>query len=216
MAVTCERIRDALSARMDGEVPNLPDRLIDEHLAGCAGCAAWQQEAASLGEQMVIREDAPDLVGPVLAAVRLDEARRAARRRRAAATRFSLAAIAVIQLAFSGPGLLLGHDHTAPIHVAHEVGSFEAALALGLLLAVWRPRLAAGMLPLVAAITGLLLLTAGSDVAAGRTSTFAESPHLLDLAGLLLLMRLAVATGGWAGVQLGLPRPTPTQPAGRG
>lgn len=216
MVVTCDRIREALSARLDGEAADLPEHLVDEHVAGCAECAAWQQQALSLAARVVTQTTGPDLVGPVLSAVRADEAQRAARRRRATATRVGLALIALIQLALSGPGLILGHDHTAPIHVAHEVGSFDAALALGLLLAAIRPRLAAGMLPLVAAITGLLLLTAGSDVAAGRTSAMTESPHLLDLAGGLLLLRLATATGGWTGLRVGLARATPTLPAGRG
>ena len=216
IAVNCERIREALSARLDGEAADLPGPVIDEHVAGCADCAAWQQQAMTLAARTATPATAPDLVGPVLSAVRAEEAHRARRRRRATATRIGLAAIALVQLAFSGPGLILGHDHTAPIHVAHEVGSFDAALALGLLLAAIRPRLAAGMLPLVAAITGLLLLTAGSDVAAGRTSAFTESPHLLDLAGGLLLLRLAIATAGWAGLRVGLPRSTPTLPAGRG
>ena len=216
MVVECERIREALSARLDGEVTELSDVVIDEHVGGCAACAAWRQQALSLADRTATPAVAPDLVGPVLSAVRAAEARQAVRRRRASATRLALAAIALVQLAFSGPGLILGHDHTAPIHVAHEVGSFDAALALGLLLAALRPRLAAGMLPLVAAITGLLLLTAGSDVAAARTSAFTESPHLLDLAGALLLLRLAIATAGWTGLRVGLPRSTPTLPAGRG
>ena len=216
MGVKCDRIREALSARLDGEADELPDHLLDEHLADCAECAAWHEQAVTLAARTATPATAPDLVGPVLSAVRADEARRAARRRRATATRISLALIAIAQLALSGPGLILGHDHTAPIHVAHEVGSFDAALALGLLLAAIRPRLAAGMLPLVAAITGLLLLTAGSDVAAGRTSAFTESPHLLDLAGGLLLLRLTTATGGWTGLRVGLPRSTPTLPTGRG
>jgi predicted anti-sigma-YlaC factor YlaD len=205
-----------LSARLDGEPSGVPDHLIDEHVGGCPGCAEWQQQAMALATRTAEPIEAPDLVAPVLAAVRSEEARAGVRRRRATATRFSLGALALVQLALSVPGLILGHDHTAPIHVAHEVGSFDAALALGLLLAALWPRLAAGMLPLVAAITGLLLLTAGSDVAAGRTAALTESPHLLDLAGLLLLMRLAVTTGGWSGLRMGLPRSMPTQPAGRG
>ena len=215
MSVKCEDVRESLSARIDGEAGMVPDDLVDAHVATCPGCTAWRQSALDLRAQAPLRADAPDLVGPVLAAVRADEARRAARRRRATATRAALALIALVQLAFSGPGLILGHDHTAPIHVAHEVGSFDAALAIGLLLAAVRPSLAAGMLPLVAAITGLLLLTAGSDVAAGRTGVMTESPHLLDFAGVLLLLRVAMATG-WTGPRLGLPRSTPTQPAGRG
>lgn len=214
MGVTCEHIREALSARLDGEPAGMAEDLLDNHVADCADCRAWQRQAIDLKRTTAVAADPPDLVARVLTSVRAAEARTAARRRRALATRSALALIAAVQLALSVPGLVLGHDHTAPIHVAHEVGSFEAALALGLLLAARWPRLATGMLPLVATITGLLLLTAGSDVAAGRTTAAIEWPHLLDLAGLLLMLRLAMAAGGWPGVRL--PRSIPTQPAGRG
>ena len=213
--MTCERIREALSARLDGEPAEVSDELLDKHLSGCSRCAEWQRQAVALRAAPVLPYDAPDLVASVLTTVRAEEARVASRRRRAIFTRSALALIAAVQLALSVPGLILGHDHTAPIHVAHEVGSFEAALALGLLLATLWPRLAAGMLPLVGAITGLLLLTAGSDVAAGRTTAAIEWPHLLDLTGLLLLLRLAVAAGGWPGIRVGVPRSFPPQPAGR-
>ncbi len=41
----CDRIREALSARIDGEDPGLPDGECDAHLGGCADCRAWQQRA---------------------------------------------------------------------------------------------------------------------------------------------------------------------------
>jgi predicted anti-sigma-YlaC factor YlaD len=216
MLVTCEHIRAAISARLDGEPTGVPDKLVDAHVAECPGCAGWQQQATALKAAARATAEPPDLVARVLTAVRAEEASTAARRRRSLVTRSALALIAVVQLALSVPGLLLGHDHTAPIHVAHEVGSFEAALAIGLLLAACWPRLAAGMLPLVAAITGLLLLTAGSDVATGRTTAAIEWPHLLDLSGLLLLLRLAITAGGWTGFRLRTPQAFPTQLAGRG
>ncbi|MFG2138213.1 zf-HC2 domain-containing protein [Streptomyces sp. NPDC048650] len=46
----CSRIRTALSARLDGEErpPGLTDRLLDDHLAGCAQCRRWQARAEAL------------------------------------------------------------------------------------------------------------------------------------------------------------------------
>ena len=41
----CDRFREAISARIDGEDPGLPDAAIEAHLAGCAACRAWQQRA---------------------------------------------------------------------------------------------------------------------------------------------------------------------------
>lgn len=207
MGVMCERIREELSARLDGEASSLPETDVAEHVRGCLGCAAWLQTAQRLSTVPAMPA-APDLTASILTAVRADEASRGARRARALSTRSALAVLSIVQLAVSGPVLLFGHDHTAPIHVAHEVGSFDAALAIGLLIAAIKPRLATGMLPLVAAITGLLLLTAASDVVTGRTLLTSEAPHLLDLIGLLLMARLAATSGGWQPPRMPLPRAT--------
>jgi hypothetical protein len=103
-----------------------------------------------------------------------------------------LLVVAATQLAVSVPLLLLGHDREAPIHVAHETGSLDVAVAIGLLVAVRRPRRALGMLTLVGTAALLLAGTAGMDLASGLTSWTDEAPHLLVVAGWLLLRRLAV------------------------
>ena len=41
----CDRFREAVSARIDGEDPGLPDSALDAHLGACADCRAWQQRA---------------------------------------------------------------------------------------------------------------------------------------------------------------------------
>jgi predicted anti-sigma-YlaC factor YlaD len=205
MVVNCELIREDLSARLDHEEPRLSDAVVAAHLQDCRQCPTWLRAAQELRELTGLLP-APDLTASILTAVRADQARRGARRTRSLSTRWALALLGVIQLAISGPVLLFGHDHTAPIHIAHEVGSFDAALAIGLLLAAIKPRLAAGMLPLVAAITALLLITAASDVATGRTLATSEAPHLLDLLGLLLMTRLATTSGGWSPPRITLPR----------
>jgi hypothetical protein len=41
----CDRFREAISARIDGEDPGLPDGALDVHLGVCAGCRAWQERA---------------------------------------------------------------------------------------------------------------------------------------------------------------------------
>lgn len=205
MVVKCEHIREDLSARLDGEAPALAEEVVARHLESCAACTTWWNTAQELSA-IVTTPDAPDLTASILTAVRSNEASRGARRTRALTTRWALGLLSLVQLAISGPVLLFGHDHTAPIHIAHEVGSFDAALAIGLLLAAIKPRLAAGMLPLVAAITGLLLLTAASDVVTGRTLATNEAPHLVDLVGLLLMARLAATSGGWTPPRVAIPR----------
>lgn len=106
-------------------------------------------------------------------------------------TRGALAAVALAQLVWvTVPALLFG-DRGAPIHVSHEMGSFDMALAVGFLVAAWRPARAQGMRVLVGAVALFLVLTAAMDLATGRTSMTDEAPHLLAVAGWLLLRRLA-------------------------
>ncbi|MFJ9950439.1 zf-HC2 domain-containing protein [Kitasatospora sp. NPDC091207] len=44
----CAHFRTALSARLDGEPTGLPDRRLDKHLARCATCRAWLEQAERL------------------------------------------------------------------------------------------------------------------------------------------------------------------------
>ncbi|HEY8523655.1 MAG TPA: zf-HC2 domain-containing protein [Acidimicrobiales bacterium] len=44
----CSRIREAVSARLDGERPGVPPARVEAHLATCADCRAWARAAASL------------------------------------------------------------------------------------------------------------------------------------------------------------------------
>jgi hypothetical protein len=124
------------------------------------------------------------------------------RRREVALTRASLVAIAATQLIWvSIPALVFGTDGDAPIHVSHEMGSFALAVAVGFLVAAWRPARAQGMRALLGAAALLLVLTAGLDLARGSTSVSDEIPHALVVAGWLLLRRLAMLTPSGYGDQ---------------
>ena len=93
------------------------------------------------------------------------------------------------------PAPLLGDDAAAPLHLARELGAFQVALAVGLLLAAWQPRRRAQLLPVVAVLSVCPAVIAALDVAAGRTTAPAEGHHLLQLAGLGLLWLLAHPSG---------------------
>ena len=103
--------------------------------------------------------------------------------------------VAALQLCSAVPALL-GDDAGASVHIAHEQGSWELALAVGLLVVVWRPVRAAAMLPLVGALAAGLALTMALDIAAGRTQAAAEAPHGLAFLGLGLLWLVAHPTFG--------------------
>jgi hypothetical protein len=158
----CAQIREALSARLDGEAADLPDPVVDDHLGGCRACAAWSEEVATLHRMVRVREAerVPDLSVAIVEAF-VPEGRRAkagpARGvllgEHISGARWALFVVALTQLVLAGPALLLGEDTGATIHVAREVGSFGVALAVGLLVAAWQPARAWGLLPLATSST---------------------------------------------------------------
>jgi predicted anti-sigma-YlaC factor YlaD len=182
----CDTFREAISARIDGEDPGLPAAAVDAHLAGCADCRGWQQRAhavtrrARLGGSFLDR----DLTARVLAAPPVA----ATGRRRGFSQRALLAAVAVGQLAITVPLLVLGHDHDAGTHAAHELGSFDLALAIAFAVGAIRPALSAGLAwPCAIAASGLSG-TAVLDWIGGQTPGADEAQHLIAVAGALLLI----------------------------
>jgi predicted anti-sigma-YlaC factor YlaD len=221
----CDRARGAISARIDGEDPGLSGNVIEAHLASCAECRNWQQRAhevtrrARLGGPFLER----DLTTQVLAAVGPVRAgRRPAGQGRSVAQRAGLAVTALAQLAITVPLLILGHDHGAGTHAAHELGSFDLALAIAFAVGAIRPALSAGLAwPCGVAAVGLVS-TAIADLMAGQTFGADEAQHLIAAAGAALLFwqarTIAAGTAGpalataWPG---DLPSPAPTRAAGQ-
>src|ERR1700758_587550 len=104
----CDRAREAISDRIDGEDGVIPTEVLAAHLAGCADCRSWEQRAhvvtrrARLGGVFLDR----DLTERVLAAVPPAPARRLLR----ITQRTALIAVAIAQFAITVPLLILGHD----------------------------------------------------------------------------------------------------------
>jgi len=181
----CHRAHEAISARIDGEDPALPDGALDAHLAGCAACRSWQQRAhaatrrARLGGPFLDK----DLTPRVLAAVPAVTGGRFP----ALTQRAGLVTVALAQLAITVPLLVLGHDHDAGLHAAHELGSFDLALAIAFAVGAIRPALSAGLAwPCGIAAVGLMG-TAVADLVGGQTIGADEAQHLVAVAGALLL-----------------------------
>lgn len=192
----CDVIREAISARLDGEATDLDDRALEGHVATCRSCAAWSEELDVLHRMVRVREaePVPDLTAAILAAAPLP----ALPRRRTSplaepvsVARWALFVVALTQLVLAGPALLLGEDAGATVHVARELGSFDVALAVGLLLAAWQPARAWGLLPVALALGCVLAGTAVLDVAHGTATSLGEAHHLLDLAGVAILWQVA-------------------------
>ena len=192
----CDETREGLSAQLDGEDPGASPHEIEAHLATCAGCTAWAGEVGALHRLVRVREvePVPDLSAAIVDA--FVPARRGAPRRnplaeRISTVRWALFAVALTQLVLAGPALLFGEDSGATVHVARELGSFDVALAVGLLVAAWQPARAWGLLPVAASLALVMAGTAVLDMIDGRTSSLGEAHHLLDVAGVALLWLVA-------------------------
>ncbi|MCZ7535776.1 MAG: zf-HC2 domain-containing protein [Acidimicrobiia bacterium] len=185
----CTRSREIISARLDGEdVPGEHEAILS-HLAVCPECRAFEADAGSLhrAARLMPAEPVPDLTLSIMAAVN-DEAHRDDSAR---LLRPMLVAVAVVQIAVSVPGLLLGEDSGLPVHTARHLGSFAVALAVGFLYAALRPArtlaIVSGLLPVTTALVACLVGTALLDVAAGRTTAIGEVHHATEIAGLAIL-----------------------------
>ncbi len=183
----CVRFRDAISARLDGEDAGVEDEAVERHLRTCISCTDFSDQSRVLHRSTRLRaaEPVPDLVGAVLARAETP------RRFHPEWARYALFAVAATQLLLALPALLLGDSLGASVHIARELGSWDVALAFGLLYAAWRPERASGLLPFAAALAGTMALTAVLDITTGRQSVLSESHHVLELVGLSLLVVLA-------------------------
>jgi predicted anti-sigma-YlaC factor YlaD len=191
----CDSAREAISARIDDEDAGVPGAALAAHLSGCAACRAWEQRAhgvtrrARLGGAFLDH----DLSAQVLAAVSPAPARRL----RGVAQRAALIAVAVTQLAITVPLLVLGHDHDAGAHAAHELGSFSLALAIAFCVGAIRPALTAGLAWPCCIASGGLAGTSILDLLDGQALGTDEARHLIALAGALLLLWQARTGSTW-------------------
>jgi predicted anti-sigma-YlaC factor YlaD len=185
----CLDCRSALSARLDGEDPAQPASVVDAHLAGCEGCRQFASGVASLHRAVRLTPAEPiaDLTPDILHAIGRDSDTR----ERSSGLRMCLALVGLLQLAVAIPALVLGDDAGLPVHTAHHIGSFTAALAVGFLFVAWRPERAAGLLPVAAALVAFVLGTTVLDVATGRTAAFSETGHVPEVVGLAIPWLLA-------------------------
>jgi predicted anti-sigma-YlaC factor YlaD len=107
----CDRLREAISARIDSEDPGLREGAVDAHLGVCAGCRAWQHWAhvvtrrTRLGGLFLDHDLTPRVIAAAPVA--------ATRRGRRFIQQAGPAAIAALQLAVAIPLLLLGLDRSA-------------------------------------------------------------------------------------------------------
>lgn len=189
----CDIAREAISARIDGEDPGVPDDALAAHLRTCADCRGWRERAHAVTRKA--RLGAPFLDHDLTATVLAEVPPVTLRTRRRVSLRVALALLSVAQLAITVPLLILGHDTGAGTHAAHELGSFDLALAIAFAVGAIRPSLSAGLAwPCSIAAAGLVG-TAVLDLIGGQTIGADEAQHLIAAAGSVLLFWQARTLG---------------------
>jgi predicted anti-sigma-YlaC factor YlaD len=187
--VRCDRFREALSARLDGEPLGMSTSALDSHLASCPDCARWAETAARTTRltRLDVRP-VPDLSADITGRVALP-ARRVLRRRHLLRLALLLAGLA--QLVIGVPALTgdsIGMAMSA--HGAHEAAAWNIGIAVAFLAAASVPRRAAGLIPLLATFLVVLAALSVRDYAAGYVGADRLATHAAALAGLVLLIAL--------------------------
>ena len=186
-----------LSAQLDGEDDPADRPLVDEHLAGCAGCREWLDQAAAVNRltRTSLATPMPDLTAAILAAV---PERRPPLLSRARLL-IALAAVGAVQLilGLSQVGGVAGahSEHpgldATPGHLWHESAAWNVAVGAAFLFIALRRTRPSGLVPMLTAFVGMLLLLSVNDLSAGRVDAERLISHGFVLLGYLLVVALS-------------------------
>lgn len=184
--VNCESARELLSAQLDQETTIAENMAASRHLGDCVGCSEWLDSVTAVTRALRLRaaEEVPNVVPKVLASNGVT------RPGRLEWVRYALGATAATEFVLAARNLLFGHG-AGTVHDARHIGSFGVALAIGLMLAAWRPVRAYGLVPIVAALVACTAIAATIDISSGRADTLGEAHHLLEVLGLVLVWMLS-------------------------
>jgi predicted anti-sigma-YlaC factor YlaD len=207
--MACERWREMLSAQLDGEDEPGERARTEEHLVGCAGCRQWLDRAATVnrltrtGPAVAV----PDRSAAILAAVRQATADappgRTVAPRLATMLYAALGAVGAVQLilglAQAGGATDTAHAHAAgltatPGHLWHESAAWNVAVGAGFLVIAVRRNRPTGLVPMLSAFVGMLLLLSVNDLTAGRVDAARLVSHAFVIVGYLIVVTLARLT----------------------
>jgi predicted anti-sigma-YlaC factor YlaD len=192
----CGEAHVLLSARLDGELAADEEVALAAHVTSCARCTAHADRLARLHGRLRVQvaEPVPDLTASIID--RQPDRRRPARHLvpDLDLPQAVLLVVALTELALCVPALVGGVVGAPAAHVGRELAAFNVAFAVGLLVAVWQPRRAAGLVPMAAALAGAMTLVGLADLVSGTTTVMDEAYHVLELVGIGALWAVARRT----------------------
>jgi predicted anti-sigma-YlaC factor YlaD len=210
--MACESWREMLSAQLDGEDDPADREAVDEHLAGCADCRQWLDRAATVNRltRTAVAMPVPDLTAAIMAALPgADVPARASRwwhptrARLSTALYLALAAVGSVQLILgldqvggdgTGAHVHAGLDAT-PGHLWHESAAWNVAVGAGYLFIALRRNRPSGLVPMLTAFVGMLVLLSLNDLTAARVDGTRLVSHGFVILGYLLVVTLSKVAG---------------------
>src|ERR1700757_2405813 len=205
----CDVAREALSARLDGERPEVLAQQVDAHLESCRDCRAWLIGAAVQTRRLATIEPGhgPDLVDKIMASIGEQSTayHRWMRVLRSHYRRWGLIVVGLFQVAIAAAqisgidfGMVSAHMHGAMSgeHLMHESTAWLLALGLAVIAAGIWPVTAIG----VAAITGVYSVALMSyvvvDAFNGEVTAARIASHVPVLLGLVFTLLVARERAG--------------------
>lgn len=199
--MSCQLFRDLISADLDDELSTEDRTVLAAHLEDCEACGEYQAQVIEMSRTLRIgpADHIPDLTARIMAGAPDDggaragesAVRRATRRRPHHDIRWALGLVGLVQVAIALPAFF---GDTGALHFGHSgphTGGWDAAFGLGLLVVAVQPWRARGLLPMVLAVTVVMVGTRVVDAAGGRASSMPEVSHLLEVCSLAMVWLLA-------------------------
>lgn len=186
----CSMWQEAISARVDGETPQVAERLLDAHLEHCHDCRSFEAASVAARRTLLVTEATP----------MPDLSRRVSRLNamfdRASAVPIVRALLFVVAceiVVIAAWQLITGDGNGNPDsdHLARHLGAFSLAYGVALVVAAVRPARARTVLPVTMVLAGALVASAVVDLAAGSIPLTNETVHLPELISVVLVWLLA-------------------------
>lgn len=189
-----------MSARLDGEQEPVAPSVVDAHLADCAACRRWFDDAAQVTRLL--------RTGPATGGVDVTDVVLAAAPGR---WRFRVEALLRVALGVLGAGqIVLGllqltalrpaaevHVHgmtpdgAGVGHLWHESAAWNVAIGAAFLWVASRRTRPAGLVPILTAFIGLLAVLSVLDVVAGQVSATRLGGHTMVVVGYVVVLALS-------------------------
>jgi predicted anti-sigma-YlaC factor YlaD len=177
--VNCNDWNAAITALATGSPARFDTDEIRAHADHCPTCRG-HRDALLLGSAS--SPPSSDLATEVVKA-----ARRLDRATVAPLLRTALVVTAAVMLGVHLPELFRSGGHDMAEHVARHAAVCPVAFAIALCAVALRPSRARGLLPVTAALAAALLLTGAIDISRGVTPIMAETDHLTEIIGAVLV-----------------------------